>query len=65
MPMDNTQFEKRLADIQQVYKMLDELKKKCGGKRLLINCTGKMNWPQCGVYFFFEPGKMHTPSVEL
>jgi hypothetical protein len=57
-----TSFEKRLLDIRQFYELLDELEMKCGGKRLLKNCHGKMNWPKRGVYFFFESGEMRTSS---
>lgn len=34
--------------------ILKELEKKGNGKRKLKNCDGYMNWPDRGVYFFFE-----------
>jgi hypothetical protein len=54
--------ERRLWDMQRFYDLLDELTKKCGSKRLLKNCNGKMKWPKRGVYFFFEPGEFRNTS---
>lgn len=53
---------KRLDDLGRFYSLLDRLEQKVGGKRVLANCNGRMDWPQRGVYFFFEPGeeRMHS-----
>jgi hypothetical protein len=52
----------RLADIKAFYGILAALEVKLGGKRILSECTGRMNWPNRGVYFFFEPGEMRRDS---
>ena len=54
----------RLADIKVFYRILAALEAKLGGKRTLSECTGRMNWPDRGVYFFFEPGEMRSDSSE-
>jgi hypothetical protein len=47
------------------YDLLSELETILGGKKLLKDCNGRMNWPRRGVYFFFEKGEMRKlyPSV--
>lgn len=52
----------RLRDLQRLYRLLDELERRLGGKRTLADCHGRMDWPQRGVYFFFEPGEARTDS---
>ncbi len=49
--------DERLADLQRFYALLAELERHNGGKRLLPECHGRMDWPQRGVYFFFESGE--------
>ncbi len=39
------------------YQLLAELRRGVGGPRCLGECTGRMRWPERGVYFFFEPGE--------
>jgi hypothetical protein len=46
------------------YTILDLLEHKLGGKRVLASCDGRMNWPQRGVYFFFESWEMRIHSGE-
>ncbi len=60
MPEDR--FETCLRDIQRFYEILDELEASVGGKRTLEEAHGRMNWPERGVYFFFEPGEKRTTS---
>lgn len=60
--MSNKSIGQRLEDIQKFYQLLEQLENKAGGKRILANCNGRMNWPQRGVYFFFEPGEMRSTS---
>ena len=43
----------RAADLDRFYDLLDRLEAKVGGKRRLADCTGHMDWPERGVYFFF------------
>ncbi|MCK4871201.1 MAG: hypothetical protein KAS72_00600 [Phycisphaerales bacterium] len=54
------------ADRQRFYAILASLEERIG-KRCLKECTGRMNWPSQGVYFFFEDGEHrgdgHTPRV--
>lgn len=53
---------KRMEMIRQLYAFMDLLEGKAGGKRLLSSCNGKMNWPERGVYFFFEPNEERSTS---
>lgn len=49
----------RPSDIESLYGLLDELETRTGGRRTLAECSGRMIWPERGVYFFFEPGEIH------
>jgi hypothetical protein len=51
--------------IDTLYEILHDLEDRLGGKRELGNCTGKMNWPHRGVYFFFENGETRSRKKEL
>lgn len=53
---------RRAADLEHFYALLDLLEQKLGSARKLSDCTGRMNWPQRGVYFFREVGerRKHT-----
>lgn len=44
------------------YAHLGDLEQRIGGKRTLADATGRMPWPQAGVYFFFEPGEHRSGS---
>ena len=46
-----------LMDVDRFYAILLELEQEVGGKRILNACNGNMNWPNAGVYFFFEDGE--------
>lgn len=48
----------RHADLTRFYHLLRRLEQKLGGKRLLAKCNGRLNWPERGVYFFFESGEL-------
>lgn len=52
----------RLDDIQSFYGILAELELRCGGPRLLRDCTAAMSWPKRGVYFFLEDGEQRSTS---
>ena len=52
----------RLADTIRFYKLLDSLATLVGGPRLLRSCHGKMDWPQRGVYFFYESDEARSGS---
>jgi hypothetical protein len=60
--VSRTRTEVRLRDIQRFYAIVDKVEGDVGGKRILEECDGRMNWPQRGVYFFFEPGEVGTHS---
>lgn len=55
----------RLRHLDQFYGLLTKLEKGLGGRRALRACTGAMNWPKIGVYFFFEPDEFRTSDVVL
>ena len=52
----------RLEDLKRFYAILDSLSRKTGGMRLLSECTGRMDWPVRGVYFFQEHGENRTDT---
>jgi hypothetical protein len=54
----------RLDDLRRFYDQLDVLGQRLGGFRSLESCTGRMVWPERGVYFFFEAGETRTDSGE-
>ena len=45
----------RREDIGRLYGLLEGVERTVGGKRKLEHCTGYMDWPDRGVYFFFAP----------
>ena len=54
----------RRDDLIRFYETLAELERRVGGKRCLADSDGHMDWPQRGVYFFFEPGEVRSDSGE-
>jgi len=52
----------RTKDIQKFYSLMEALEQITSGARILGNCTGRMNWPMRGVYFFRENGEIRTDS---
>lgn len=52
----------RLQQLVRFYSILDRLGHKIGGPRKLTNCSGRMNWPTRGVYFFFEHGEQRSDT---
>ena len=55
----------RHADLKTFYNLLEQLEKKIGGRRLLFNCNGSMNWPKKGIYFFMENGEYRSNSSDF
>ena len=47
----------RAADTSRFYDLLGRLATRTGRPRVLRDCSGRMDWPRRGVYFFFEPGE--------
>ena len=51
----------RIAHTVHFYDLLQQLAAGLGFRRL-VDCNGRMDWPQRGVYFFFEPGESRALS---
>ena len=54
----------RRADLDRLYELLYRLESKFGGRRVLSQCNGRMNWPKHGVYFFFEPSELRACDAQ-
>ena len=54
----------RLNDLVRFYTLLDRLEQRVGGMRVLANLGTFRDWPNCGVYLFFEPSEMRSDSGE-
>ncbi len=52
-----THMSARLAQLRDFYALLDRLGDVTGRATLLRDCTGRLAWPQRGVYFFTELGE--------
>jgi hypothetical protein len=52
--------EQRLADLLRFYEILDSLEQRIGGARTLSVSSGRLHWPDRGVYFFREAGEFRT-----
>ena len=52
----------RLDHLREFYSLLDELEARLSGARRLSACTGVMQWPKRGVYFFGEAGELRVES---
>jgi hypothetical protein len=58
-----TPFDRlRLADLVRFYEILATLETKIGSPRKLSACSGRMDWPKRGVYFFLEQGENRSDS---
>ena len=57
-----TMSDDRLHDLIRFYDILDVLAERIGGPRILAECTGRMRWPERGVYFFQECGENRSDS---
>ncbi len=55
----------RRADLDRLYSLLAELEDQVGGKQHLRDCTGYMDWPDRGVYFFFAADERRDKSDQL
>lgn len=54
--------DQRLHDLVRFYALLQRLEQAVGGARRLADCTGRMDWPRRGVYFFREEGESRSDS---
>jgi hypothetical protein len=52
----------RVVHLIRFYAILDALEKRIGAQRTLADCSGRLNWPQRGVYFFREIGETRTDT---
>jgi hypothetical protein len=52
----------RLQHLLRFYAALDRLAGELGGPRRLDACSGHRDWPERGVYFFFEPGEERSDT---
>lgn len=55
----------RRSDLDELYDLLDRLETRVGGKRRLGDCTGHMDWPERGVYFFFAAEETRDSTDRL
>jgi len=56
---------KRTDDLNRFYELLDRLESRVGGKKKLKDCTGYMDWPDRGVYFFFANDEYRENEDQL
>ena len=54
--------DERLLHLTRFYSLLDKLEKNIGGTRRLADCSGWMEWPKRGVYFFSESGECRSDT---
>jgi len=52
----------RLEHLRRFYSSIDRLETRIGGARSLVECSGRMDWPKRGVYFFRESGECRTDT---
>ncbi len=52
----------RLSDLVRFYTLLDRLKQHLGGTRTPAEFAALRDWPERGVYFFFEPDEIRRES---
>lgn len=55
----------RADDLDHLYELLDKLESRVGGKQKLKDCTGYMDWPDRGVYFFFANDEYRENGDQL
>jgi hypothetical protein len=55
----------RQADLDRLYHLFEILEKRVMGMRRLQSCTGHMNWPDRGVYFFFATNETQEDTDYL
>lgn len=54
----------RQTNLDRFYAQMDRLNATLGGYRYLRECNGKMDWPERGIYFFFEPGEYRNNGTQ-
>ena len=64
MGQDMSTTTSRQHDLDRFYALMDRLNAALGGYRYLRECNGKMDWPERGIYFFFEPGEYRNDGTQ-
>src|SRR5438034_6383323 len=54
--------DQRREHLMRFYSLLDRLEENLAGARTLTECSGRMNWPNRGVYYFRESGEARTDT---
>ncbi|MCF7849034.1 MAG: hypothetical protein K9M45_09305 [Kiritimatiellales bacterium] len=54
--------EDRLQHLKRFYLIMEELARRTQGPQILSECSGRMEWPRRGVYFFSEEGEKRTET---
>ncbi len=54
--------KERTHHLERFYGLLASLEQNLGGARKLSHCTGRMDWPQRGIYFFQEPSEHRSDT---
>jgi len=52
----------RATHLNRFYSILEQLERNIGGRRRLAECSGYMEWPNRGVYFFMEDGETRSDT---
>lgn len=52
---------RRATDLRNFYALLGALGNK-SSSRILSECSGRLNWPDRGIYFFFEDGEHRSDT---
>lgn len=52
----------RREDLVRFYSILGSLEDEIGGRRRLGDCSGRMPWPNRGVYFFYDQGENQSDT---
>ena len=52
----------RLENLCRFYDLMDQLRIRLGGTLTLDRCSGRLGWPQRGVYFLFENHESRSDS---
>lgn len=56
---------RRVEWLDGFYELIGHLRQRLGGYLRLRDCTGRMAWPERGLYFFFEHGELRAHGTEL
>ena len=54
--------DRRIDHLIHFYELLSRIERSLGGPRRLAGCSGRMDWPRRGVYFFMESGESRSDT---